>query len=113
MLGKQTTRHMVAEFTTIRLDIQRTKLHHPDLRGGHRRVQGDRLPGKIYVHDKRQADTLVASVCKPTEEMAFEADGQHMHTGRVHRFLLGDSQYALGCVLGVQKILLLELPPRE
>src|SRR5437870_5691356 len=65
------------------------------------------------MHDKCQANTLVASVRHTTEEMAFESDGQHMHTGRVRRFFFSDGQYALGRVLGVQKILLLQLPPRE
>src|SRR5262245_36785808 len=37
-LGKQTTRHVVAEFTPIRLDIESAKLYHLDLRGWHRRV---------------------------------------------------------------------------
>ena len=36
-----------------------------------------------------------------------------MHTGRVRLFLSGDGQYALSRVLGVQKTLLLPLPPRE
>ena len=67
------------------MDIEHTKLHYLNLRCWHGRAERDCLPGKIDVRDQRHADTIVPSVCDTTEELAFEACGQHPYTVGVGR----------------------------
>ena len=55
----------------------------------------------------------VTPVRDPTQQMAFEADGQYTPTSRVRLVCRSDRQEPLGRVLSVQTILQRQFPPGE
>src|SRR5262249_45596364 len=112
-LCKQITRHLVPQLTPIRLDIEGAKLYHLDLGCRHRRAHDDRLPGKIDVRDQCQAETMIASVRHPTQQMALEACWQHPRPARGCLVLRSDGQQPFARVLGVEKTRMLLFPARK